>query len=51
MEQYKQSAPQIKGTGPFACPFAHFYDHSFPLRSKAQKGMKPMPLAQQVELC
>ena len=24
----------------------HFYDHSFPLRRKAPKGMKQMPIAQ-----
>ena len=29
----------------------HVYDHSFPLRSKAQKDMKLIPLPQQVKMC
>ena len=32
--------------------YCHLYDHSFPLRSKAQKGMKPFRLlTQQVKMC
>ena len=29
----------------------HYYDHSFPLRSKAPKWMKQAPLTQQVAIC